>query len=269
MNQRKNSTLHFFLLFVLVTLACSAGASSPQSDASPQEQSAPAVEASSSPTATASGLCDNPLMIVRTGASWTYTSTGSPSGDFTYTDTITDLRADGFTLRTQFTDLTRTQEWECDPGGLRALQLGGGSSASIIAQDTTSEFRTLEVSGYSYPRQVTPGIQWEYRLVFEGYTATPSSQQTPSQGMFTAAMQEAGRETVTVPAGTFEATKFQSTSTVLVTVEFQGIQIPFTVQNSSVIWYAPGVGFIKSIENSDIGGEPSTIVTELMSYSIP
>jgi hypothetical protein len=82
-------------------------------------------------------------------------------------------------------------------------------------------------------------------------------------------MQEMGKETVTVPAGTFEAVKFQATSLVQITADFQGLQVPVTMNGTSLIWYAPGVGYIKSVENSDFSGTPFTSTTELQSYSLP
>ena len=60
-----------------------------------------------------------------------------------------------------------------------------------------------------------------------------------------------GPETVTVPAGTFEAMKVQ-------TIVVQGVA-PVT----KIYWYAPGVGLVKSM--TDTGSVKST--TELLEYS--
>lgn len=201
---------------------------------------------------------------------WTYASTGSPSGDFTYTDTISEVRADGFTLSTRFTDLTRVQEWVCEPGGLKALEMGGtGAAASISTQGTTAEFDSSDVTGFSLPKEITPGMQWQYSLKMTGITAMPGDQNAQSSGTYNLTMQEMGKETVTTPAGTFEAVKFQATSLMQLTADFQGVQLPVTMNSSSLIWYAPDVGFIKSIENSDFGGTPYTSTTELQTYNIP
>jgi hypothetical protein len=265
MKQKKN-VLPFILINLLIVLACNAGTPSPRPDEPPQEQPSP-VPPSAVPSS--SGLCENALMPVRHGASWTYINSGGPDGTFTYTDTITDIHADGFTLTTQFPGLVRTQEWSCEADGLKALQLGGGPAASISAQDLTATFKTLEVSGVSYPKTITPGMTWQYTLTMEGTTAMPGDMNAPSEGAFTATMQEAGRETVTVPAGTFEALKFQYTNMVRITADFQGIKIPLEFSGSGFAWFAPGVGFIKSIENSNLGDAPSTYTTELQAYVIP
>ncbi len=265
------TTLPILLIASLViTLACNLGAPN-ASAAEPGATSNPAQPIAPTAAIPANGgLCDNPLYPVRQGASWTYASTGSPSGDFTYTDTISEVRADGFTLSTEFTGLVRTQEWVCEPGGLKALEMGGaGAAASVSTQGTTAEFASSDVTGVSLPKEITPGMQWQYSLKMTGVTAMPGDQNAQSSGTFNLTMQEMGNETVTIPAGTFEAVKFQSTSLIQLTADFQGVQLPVTMNSSSLIWYAPGVGFIKSIENSDFSGTPYTSTTELQSYGIP
>jgi hypothetical protein len=248
-------------------LACSLG-----SQPSPETQTAqPADPNAFEPIIpVAGGLCDNELQPVIQGATWTYKSTGSPTGDFTYTDIISEVREAGYTLTSEFTNVTRTQEWECLPEGLRALQFGGGgASASVSTQEMSAQFKTVDVTGISLPKSIIPGIQWQYSLTMQGVTAMPGDQQAESKGTFNSTMQEIGTETVTVPAGTFEAVKFQSTSTMQVIAEFQGMQVPIVMNGSSIVWYAAGIGYIKSIENSDFGGTPYTATTELQSYSIP
>lgn len=230
----------------------------------------PAAEAQQTPgISTNSGLCQNDLFPVKPGATWTYLSTGGPGGDFAYTNSITEVRENGFILSAAFADLTRTQEWSCEPGGLKALQLGGDSIAGISTQTMTAEFTTIAAEGLSLPREITPGMQWQFNLGLEGSVAMPGEQQTQSTGAYSVAMQALGRESVTVPAGTFEAVKIQATTTVQLNADFQGVPVPITANVSSILWFAPGVGFIKSIENSDFSGSPYTATTELQTYTIP
>ncbi|MBV6392843.1 MAG: hypothetical protein KPEEDBHJ_02070 [Anaerolineales bacterium] len=251
---------------LVLSLACNIGAAEPTLEPG-QDSNPPPPSAGDSTTG---GLCDNALFPVKQGATWTYFNTGSPSGDFSYTDTITEVRADGFTLTSQFADLIRTQEWQCEAGGLKALEMGGaGAAASISTQGTTAEFTTTGITGISLPKEITPGMQWQYSLTMQGVTAMPGDQNAQSTGAFSLTMQEMGKETVSVPAGAFEAVKFQATSLMQITANFQGLQVPVTMNGTSIVWYAPGVGYIKSIENSDFGGAPYTSTTELQSYSIP
>ena len=210
--------------------------------------------------------CQNSFLPVKQGASWSYYSAGGPNGDFAYTDTITETQGNEFTLTSQFPNLTLNQKWLCAPEGLIAQQLGGGTTASVSMQNMITDFRTLEVSGTSIPKEIVPGMQWEYHIAIEGSVATPG-ESTQSPGTFDLVMQEFGTESVTVPAGTFEAEKIQATFNAEINVDFQGSPVPYTVNGSSIVWYAPGVGYIKSIENIDFSGTSFTSVTELQSYS--
>lgn len=215
------------------------------------------------------GLCDNLLYPIRQGASWAYINSGGPNGTFAYGDTISEVRADGFTLTSQIANLTRTQEWVCEADGLKALELGGGTTTSITAQGLTAEFTTVEVTGISLPKDIPSNMQWHYGLTIQGTIPMPTGEQVQSNGTYLVDSQEQGRETVTVPAGTFDAVKIQTNSTVEILVPFGNEQVPMTYRGTSVTWYAPGVGYIKSIENWDLGSTPYTATTELQTYVIP
>ncbi len=218
---------------------------------------------------TSSALCDNPYLPIKRGATWTYTSAGGPTGTITYTETITEVHEDGFLLTTQFADSVRTQEWKCVPAGLQTFGPGSASTASISAREMTAAFTTIEAGGVSLPKDIAPGMKWLFSLKIQGTTATPSDENAHAQGILAAVMQESGRETVAVPGGTFEAVKIQASVTMQVTADFQGIPLPIAFNGSSLIWLAPGVGYVKIIENSDFGGAPFTTATELQSYNIP
>jgi hypothetical protein len=224
-------------------------------------------EPNTSPTS--SELCDNILYPAKQDASWVYTSTGGPGGSFNYTNSITEVRAEGFTLTSQFTDITRTQEWFCQPDGLKALQLGGGSAAGILIQGMTAELTTSEVTGISIPKNVTPGMQWQYSLALQGTVVMPGDPQAPAKGIYSVIMQEMGSETVMVPAGTFEAIKIQSNSTIDIISTFAGTEVPIKFNGTTITWYVPGIGYVKSMENGDFGGDAFSATTELQSYSIP
>jgi hypothetical protein len=216
-----------------------------------------------------SGTCDNALYPVKQGAIWTYASAGGPGGSFTYTDTLTDVRANGFTLTSQFGNATRAQEWFCQSDGLKALQIGGGSAAGISTQGITAEFMTTEVTGVSLPREIAQGMQWQYGLTMQGTMAMPGNMQSPSTGTYAVTMQEMGKDVITVAAGVFEAARFQANSSVEIMTDFQGIPVPVKYNAVTLLWYAPNVGFIKSVENGDFGGTAFSITTELQSYNIP
>lgn len=213
------------------------------------------------------GSCVNDLLPVTQGSTWNYYSAGGPNGDFFYTDTIREVTPAGFTLSSKFPALTLTQDWFCAEDGLLALQLGGGTAASVSMQNMIADFKTEEISGISIPRAITPNMQWSYKLVMAGSVETPG-ENTRSPGTFNLTMQEMGIENVSVPAGAFKAVKIQATFDAQINVDFQGSLFLYTVNGSSLHWYAPGVGLVKSIENIEFSGTPFTSTTELQSYNI-
>lgn len=255
---------HLLIVTVLVLLTACSG-NQPPSNISLPTVLPPAGQTTSD---TVSALCDNSLFPVKQNASWAYYSSGGPNGDFAYTDTITSLTQNGFVLTSQFPALSLTQNWICAPEGYIAQQLGGGTTASISMQNMITDFKTLQVSGVSLPRTITTGMQWQYNLSMVGAVAMPG-EQTQSPGTFALTMQELGAENITVPAGTFDATKIQATFTANIDVDFEGSPIRYTVNGTSLLWYVPGVGFAKSIENIDFSGSSFTSTTELQSYNIP
>jgi len=222
-------------------------------------------------SSSASGACDNPLFPAKQGAIWSYASAGGPNGSFSYSDTITEVGADGFILTSKFSDGQKNydQHWRCLSDGLQALQIGGASAAGISTQGMTADFTVIETQGLSLPREITPGMKWQYAISMRGTVATPDNQQSPSSGSYLVELQEMGKDTVAVPAGVFEATRLQANSNVDVTMNFEGLEVPVVYTGSTILWYAPGVGFIKSVENGDFGGTAFSITTELQSYNLP
>ena len=266
MQHRFRPAIIIFLISLLpVTLtACGAGNSSNPNIALPILQTSDPNMSHSS-----SELCDNVLYPTAQGAAWVYTSAGGPSGTFNYTNSITKVRANDFTLTSQFADITRTQEWTCRPDGLKALQLGGGSAAGVSIQEMTTDLTASDVTGISLPKNITSGMQWQYSLTLQGTVAMLGDSKAPSKGAYSVSMKELGRETVTVPAGTFEAIKIQSNSDVDITATFEGLEVPIKFNGTTITWYAPGVGYVKSMENGDFGGTAFSATTKLQTYSIP
>lgn len=189
------------------------------------------------------GLCDNLLYPVKQNATWTYSVTGSPNGNFNYTETITQITPVGFIVTSQINDSTQTQNWSCETGGLKALQLGA-------LNYLTSPSATLEVTGINLPKELISGMQWLYSLKLE-------------QGTYTIIMQEMGSEAITVPAGVLNAIKFQATH------QFESSDAQLNFSSASTVWYAQNIGFIKSIDDVQKNDGAFTVTTELISYNIP
>jgi hypothetical protein len=214
------------------------------------------------------GLCANAYYPVREGATWTYQSTGGPVGGYGFTDTITSVREEGFTLTTQFDELTRTQDWACRTEGLVALQLGGTSAATLNSQDMQLTLDVSNVSGVTFPAEISAGDQWQHALEFTGKMVV-ASQEIEATGNAQTSFTAIGVESVTVPAGTFEAMKIRVDSTINITGIFQGVSLPITVSSPYDYWFVQGVGWVKASGEGDVGDESFTETIELQSYSIP
>ena len=214
------------------------------------------------------GLCANAYYPVREGATWNYTGTNSEVGEYSWTDTITETSDNGFTLTSQFDDLTRTQSWECRPEGLLTLQLGGGPAGSITSNQTQLNLETQNVTGVTYPVVINAGDQWSHAHEFSG-TMDIAGQSAEANGDESASFTALGLESVTVPAGTFDAMKIEVATTININSTFQGTTVPVTFTGTTTSWYVQGVGWVKSVSTSEFGGITSTDTVELQSYSIP
>ena len=222
-------------------------------------------------TAPRENLCANALFPVKKGAVWTYSNSSQTFGASSLTITITDVRLDGFTMVTKVGQDSPTQEWTCSPDGLLALSFGSGASVLDFAtQGISGALAASNVSGITIPANVQPGMKWTYNVDVSGnITQTSNNMSANAKGTVQNNLQAVDIESVTVPAGTFQATKVQATSTFNVTANYHGLGIPLSLTINSTFWFAPGVGLVQSQENTSIAGTTYSASTELQSYNIP
>jgi hypothetical protein len=278
MEKNKIKSILSLLLTIILITACSSTTETPPVEPQPTETlQAPATEPVTEPPATSEGdgmpvtgegLCANAYYPVREGATWSYKSTGGPAGEYSFTDTITSVREDGFTLSTQFGDLTRTQEWSCTPEGLVALQLGGAPAATLNSQNIQLDLEIKNVSGVTFPSEINVGDQWQHNLDFEG-NVNVINQEGAATGNAQISFNTVGNESVTVPAGTFDALKIELDTTLNINVSVQGISVPVTFTSSYTYWFVQGIGWVKASGTGDVAGTSFSETTELQSYSIP
>jgi hypothetical protein len=214
-------------------------------------------------------LCDHEFFPVEVGATWTYSVTGTGFDSFTYTDSVSAVRDDGFTLTSAFPELTRTQEWACSTEGLAALEYGGGASASLSGSGLDATFETTSASGISLPANLAVGDTWTQAFVLEGDMNIEGGMTASATGDVNYAAEAVSMETINVPAGSFEAIKIQYNTTFNVVAEVAGLSVPVTISGVSNAWYAPGVGLVRIEDNMDFMGSAVTSAIELTSYSVP
>ncbi|HXF84582.1 MAG TPA: hypothetical protein VNK49_04265 [Anaerolineales bacterium] len=272
-----NHKLNILLVVASLTaasLSCSLPSSGIQPNANPEStENAPAnelppgapTESISQPPATApSGHCDNPLLPVKIGATWNYKLSG-PYPD-TFTRTIVSIEESSFTDQDTFGSGTvRTGKWNCENGNLIALNPSATASATVSSAGQTSEFTTTSQSGVTLPAIINSGDTWSQSTTIEG-TNLISGLTAQAKNEFTSNCTAEGIEAVTVPAGTFDAVKITCNTNMTITVQMEGISPPpISMSGTTTSWYAPGVGWIKSLGT----GEDVEYTIELTSYTIP
>jgi DUF3108-like len=276
MEQKNTYTLVGILLIILILAACSAAPISPANPQSTETApitvtgtaSVPTATLESAPPVAAQGLCANIYYPVRQGATWTYKSTGGPAGEYTFADTITAVREDGFTLSTQIGDITRSQEWTCTAPGLTALQLGGAPAAMLNSQGIQMDLSASNVTGVTFPRQINPGDQWQQTMDLTG-TVSMMNEEAEASGNAQMSFSAIGTESVSVPAGTFDALKVQVDVTLNINATYEGITLPVSFTGTYTYWFAPNVGWVKASGTGNVLGNSFTDTMELQSYSIP
>lgn len=249
------------LLLAATLTACGLGAENPT--AVPVEPGAsPAVLL---PTTQPGDPCANEYFAVKDNATYTYSSTGSPSGPYAFTRTITNVRADGFTISTQVKGKTYTQEWACKPEGLAAVQLGATDAPSMLAFEKFTDLQGSNISGVILPPSLIPGAEWNYALDIQGLEKAKDGNPATMTGHVTITYIAGNKESVTVPAGAFDAIAIV-TNTV---IDFNVAAAKLSIDSAYTVWYAPGVGWVKSSGNGKLGGQDYFETIVLESYNIP
>ena len=256
-------------VLLLASLACTLGAT-PESTGEPVQPSPlPPVEESAAPVPPVDGNppalnadCGNVYIPVIPGASWTYSLSG-PASD-TYTHSILSVGQASFVEQDAFgSGVTRMGEWSCDRGNLTALNPGGGG-ATVNTEGLSSQFEATSNSGVTFPADPKPGDTWSQSVTLEG-SQTINGYNAPAKNQVNTTCTAIGMESVTVPAGTFEALRVDCVIEMIISVNAGGNAFDTTLNTTSATWYAPNVGMVKSVTIGN--GLDST--TELTSYSLP
>jgi hypothetical protein len=255
---------------VLLLSAC--GGQGQLSSGGQEGGEAPVAEAtqSSSGGAQVTGACANSFYPVVQGASHVYSGNSPEVGAFTFTQTVSEVRADGFTLTSQYDDLTLTQQWSCGPDGIALLDYAGGGAAAISTAGLQGTFTTTEMSGVTLPASMSPGSTWNQAFSLEALLDMGEAGEASGTGSATIDYQAIGTESVTVPAGTFDAMRVESTLSTNIEATFAGLTVPVMLTTQTVSWFVDGVGWIKAEETATFEGAESMVTTiELQSYTIP
>lgn len=240
--------------------------------------SAPAptpTEAAAPPTSTPAKnqnlprLCKNEYFPVKANAEYHYSSTGSPSGSYSFTRRIGKVTADSFVIVTSLRKSNITQTWSCKPEGLIPTQLGITDAASAIALRNYTDLTASNIVGYFLPPSLTPGATWTYSMDIQGTQAAPSAGSSPASmtGRVTITYTVGNKESVTVPAGTFDAFAIE-VNTVIDFTTTSGNADATDINSAYTAWYASGVGWIKSAGYGSLGKQKYVETIVLDSYEL-
>ncbi len=228
--------------------------------AAPPAEATPTV----APTATAAvpvaaGACDNPFFPAVEGRVLTYRNNVPGMGASEFSHTFSDVTANSFNLNIGVGDgESVVQKWTCSADGLLSPEM-----AQMPGMAEGMTFNYIEASGATLPAagQMTAGHEWTTHYVVE--VAMPDLGQGAMSMSETVDLVNtvAGEESVTVPAGTFDAVRVDTAGTIAVSIAGAPAS---NIEMSMASWYAEGVGLVRQEIGGMLGGE-DTIVTELVS----
>ncbi len=244
-----------FLLMVILAACAQSSVNSPSGNTA------------QSVNASANGACTNAYFPVSSGTSWSYSSSGSPLGAYTYTRTVTDLGNKGFTTSDQYsTDVNALIKWKCQNGNLAALDSGAGS-LSMTTSKLTMTSNSITAEGYNIPASFDVGATWSEKVTVNGTVVGSNTQKVNTQIVTQVNCTAAGADTITVPAGKFDTVKVTCSETIAISALMQGTPMPTgaPVTKSITDWYAKGVGLVQSIK---VGGSTGTETIVLTKYKV-
>jgi hypothetical protein len=267
------TTKHFHLLLntiIILFLLAACGSvpkttpatSSPTSAPLPTNTTAPAA---TSTAASASGDCVNAYYPDAVGDTWAYSSSGGAKGNYTYTRAIPTSSDTGFSISDRYsTGVDWSAKWTCKDGNLAALD-AGPESATMTTSKYTLTSNSVTADGFNIPAAFVDGSAWSEKVMIDGTVQGSSGKSINSQIISQLDCTAGGADTITVPAGKFDAVKAVCTKKVVVSAVAQGKNVQLGANQEDITyWYAKNVGYVKSVATG--GSNNETIV--LTQYKI-
>lgn len=184
-------------------------------------------------------LCDQPFSPTREGLEWQYRITGGESAGV-YIQRKTNLSSQGFVQVSKGEKLERTERYRCTPEGLVPIDFAGFEGFKVEVGNVTG------VAIPPYDRWAV-GSSWGYVADIQGETT--QGPKIWGKGTLEVRYRVSGKETVSVPAGRFEAFRVETTTTFKIDARFGLLSFPFNQQFQSTSWYAEGVGLVKTVSS--------------------
>jgi len=253
------------IAILAATLACGRGAGITPSAQPPAAATATAT-LSATYTPDYSGPCANVLFPFVTGRQWVYqkiyvSADGAPTptpDPLTSKFGISVKEVNGSQAILNAVDLgtgaTTQTTANCQDGAITDFPLM--TLGSLFGNYLSGDIQMTYVSGIVAPSETTLdasgwNMQWEGEYIAAGtVTLSAEGDQTTitlSDSPVRLTWQNAGQETVTVPAGTYEnAYKVTRTAVMDASVNVEGLVAQGTLTFETVHWFAPYVGLLKT-----------------------
>jgi hypothetical protein len=197
--------------------------------------------------------CDYEYWPLRQSASWLY---AGPNGE--WSDGVASVIGDDVsatvTIVHEVPGVNRADgEWTCTVDGITP-----GNMLDATYSGQTTETEVVSTTGVWLPAsdQLVPGASWEFA---QTYTQSILPAATTATVTASRKCTVSGPESVTVPAGTFDAIRLDCNETL-------GDTAGAATNTESKYWYAKGVGLVRQ-EISENDG--AAVVSELSSYYSP
>jgi len=210
------------------------------------------------PSPTPVQLCRNQYFPSSIGDTWQYSGSNSTIGDYNRTDTVTNTNIDSFSVKTSLSNVTYTLQYNCSSAGLIATDpVTQYAGALLNSPDIPVTVKLSSNTGITLPANVAPGDTWQQTADFEA-----SAQDVNLSGGLIFDYTAIGYENVTVPFGSFNALRIDTT----IRVEVSALRVTAGTYKTST-WLVPNVGVVKSEGASHVSGIDFTDNMQLTSFS--
>ncbi len=251
MHNRLLSILILVTISVVIFASCNLPAQQASQSATP-----PGIMLSGN-TPTPPPLCSNRYFPSAAGDQWEYSGSDSLTGAYTRTDKITNTTAASLTQSTTVGNISYSVVYGCAASGLTSenpIQQYAG--ALLSAPDAPVSVQMTSNSGTSLPATINPGDTWQQTADFQA-----SSSKLNINGRFVFEYSAVGSENITIPAGTYNALRVDTT----IRIEVTGLHV-LAGTYTTTSWWAPGIGLVKSEGTSHVTGVDFTDSMQLIKY---
>jgi hypothetical protein len=175
------------------------------------------------------------------------------------------VSGDRFEEDSHFGELSNAVIWQCTPDGLAVLSPGGGIAGTIQSSSAEFVYTTTGSMGVTLPKVVAVGDTWTQTLSLHGEHTTSGGTTMTSDGTYTSHFTAMGMEDIIVSEETITAMRIDVESNWNLKTTVSGITVPVHLNITSSVWYAPGVGMVKTVSIF----EGATTTVELTGKSFP